>query len=125
LFLFEAAVDSFAAGVDVDRLSDSLHARWITDSRTSRSNEGLLWLLAHFIILQTSTNQLVLHSRSLRVLYSLLSALSNLIRAGFAAGDARDVEEEHQPLLPPYVSSKLASLTDRDEISGLLEKFTS
>lgn len=90
-----------------------------------------MWLLAHFIVLQKTKKQLVLHSRSLRVLYSLLSALSVEIRAGFAAadlkasGEARDIEEIPQPSLPPYVSDKLASLTDRDEISGLLEKFTS
>jgi ubiquitin-protein ligase E3 C len=131
LFLFESNVGVFAAVVDVDCLSDSLHAGSITAPKTPKSQAGLMWLLAHFVVLQKTNKQLVLHSRSLRVLYSLLSALSAEIRAGFAAadlkssGEARDLEEVPQPTLPPYVSDKLASLTDRDEISGLLEKFTS
>ncbi len=131
LFLFESNVDIFSADIDVDRLSDSLHGGANTASKTSKSQAGLMWLLAHFIVLQKAKKQLVLHSRSLRVLYSLLSALSAEIRSGFAAadlkttGEARDIEEVPQPTLPPYVSDKLASLTDRDEIVGLLEKFTS
>ena len=131
LFLFESNVGTFAADIDVDRLSDSLHDGIVTLSKTSRSQTGLMWLLAHFVVLQKTKKQLVLHSRSLRVLYSLLSALSTEIRAGFAtadlkaSGEARDMEETPQPTLPPYISDKLASLTDRDGISGLLEKFTS
>lgn len=131
LFLFESNVGSFAADIDVDRLSDSLHAGLISKPKTSGSETRLIWLLSHFIVLQKTKKQLVLHSRSLRVLYSLLSALSTQIRAGFAAsdlkasGDPRDIEEAPQPTLPSYVSDKLSSLTDRDEISGLLEKFTS
>ncbi len=131
LFLFESNVEAFAADIDVDRLSDSLRDGLMTPSKTSSSQTGLMWLLAHFVVLQKTKKQLVLHSRSLRVLYSLLSALSAEIRAGFAtvdlkaSGEARDIEEIPQPTLPPYVSDKLASLTDRDEISGLLEKFTS
>ena len=131
MFLFESNVDIFSADIDVDRLSDSLHGGANTASKTSKSQAGLMWLLAHFIVLQKAKKQLVLHSRSLRVLYSLLSALSAEIRSGFAAadlkttGEARDIEEVPQPTLPPYVSDKLASLTDRDEIVGLLEKFTS
>ncbi|KAK4126884.1 hypothetical protein N657DRAFT_564681 [Parathielavia appendiculata] len=131
LFLFEANITSFAADIDVDCLSDSLSAELIADSKWSGSQTGLMWLLAHFIVLQKTRKQLVLHSRSLRVLYSLLAALSTEIRVGFsvselkASVEARDIEEGPQPSLPPYVSDKLASLTDRDEISGLLEKFTS
>jgi ubiquitin-protein ligase E3 C len=131
LFLFESNVDFFAADVDVDRLSDSLHSGLIPDPKTPASQARLIWLLCHFIVLQKAKKQLVLHSRSLRVLYSLLSVLSTQIRAGFAAsdlkasGDPREMEEVPQPTLPSYVSDKLSSLTDREEISGLLEKFTS
>lgn len=127
LFLFESNVDSFAAAVDVDRLSDSLQTGRL---KVSGAPAGLMWLLAHFIVLQKSRKQLVLHSRSLRVLYTLLSALSNQIREGFAALDPKPASEVHNgeedlsPLLPSYVFQNLASLTDRDEISGLLEKFT-
>ncbi|KAL2127987.1 hypothetical protein VTI74DRAFT_9877 [Chaetomium olivicolor] len=130
LFLFESNIASFATNVDVDRLSDSVAAGTITDSKTAESQTSLMWLLAHFIVLQKTRKQLVLNPRSLRVLYSLLSALSAQIRVGFAAGDLKpssedsDFEEVSQPILPPYVSAQLASLTDRDEISGLLEKFT-
>ncbi|SPQ26829.1 83e2b5bb-b7cd-4b81-b9d5-e27a3a1c63a3 [Thermothielavioides terrestris] len=126
--LFESDVGSFGANVDVDRLSVSLDARRI---ETSGSQADLMWLLAHFIVLQKTRRQLALHSHSLRVLYSLLSVLSNQIREAFPASDlkpssaASEIEEGVQPMLPPYVSSHLASLTDKDEITGVLEKFTS
>jgi len=132
LHLFESNIDSFAADVDVDALSDSLNNGSLPDARTSGSQANLLWLLAHFIVLQKNRKQLVLHSHSLRVLSSLLSALSLQIRVAFAAAglkastEIEDLDDisEPQPGLPPYVSDKLTSLTDRDEISGLLEKFT-
>lgn len=130
LFLFEANVESFAAHVNVDRLSDVLDTGMAGDQRMSESQTDLMWLLAHFIVLQAARKRLVLHSHSLKALYYLLSALSNQIRASFApsdlkASEARDVEDVAPATLPPYVSDKLASLTDRDEISGLLDKFTS
>ncbi|GAB1315989.1 ubiquitin-protein ligase (E3) [Madurella fahalii] len=131
LFLFESNVDSFAAHVDINHLSDSLLARLSAEAGTSGPQEGLMWLLAHFVVLQKTRKQEVLHSRSLKALYSLLSAISDQVRAGFAPSDMRDpgesdgVEELGGQTLPPYVSDKLASLTDRDEISRLLEKFTS
>ncbi|KXX75514.1 putative E3 ubiquitin-protein ligase HUL5 [Madurella mycetomatis] len=131
LFLFESNAGFFAADIDVDHLSDSLLARLSTETRTPGSQESLMWLLAHFVDLQNKRKQQVLHSRSLRALYSLLSAISDQVRAGFAPLDMRDsvesdgVEDLGGQTLPPYVSDKLASLTDRDEISRLLEKFTS
>jgi ubiquitin-protein ligase E3 C len=131
LFLFESNVGYFAAAVDVDRLSDSLQRGITTGPEVAGSQAGLMWLLSHFIVLQKTKNQIVLHSRSLRVLYSLLSALSVKIRTGFGASywkisaETGDVEDTPEPMLPPYVSDRLASLTDRDEISGVLEKFTS
>ncbi|KAL2019897.1 hypothetical protein VTK56DRAFT_9072 [Thermocarpiscus australiensis] len=131
LSLFESNVGYFAdVVVDVDRLADMLLAVISADPRTSGSEDGL-WLLAHFVDLQRTRKQRVLRLSSLQVLYYLLSAHSNLIREGFPAsglktsGDARDREQAPQPALPLYISDKLASLTSRDEISGLLEKFTS
>ncbi|KAL2174978.1 uncharacterized protein P884DRAFT_301950 [Thermothelomyces heterothallicus CBS 202.75] len=132
LFLFESNVGSFAADIDVDLLSDTLQAAVGMGTKTVGSQGGLMWLLSHFIVLQKTRKHLVLHSRSLRVLYSLLSALSNQIRAAFAASEVKpaaveagDLEDIPEPILPPYVSDKLASLTDREEIMGLFEKFTS
>lgn len=132
LFLFESNVGSFAVDVDVDILSESLEAAMATGTRAVGSQEGLMWLLSHFIVLQKTRKRLVLHSHSLRVLYALLSALSNQIRAAFSSSELKpsavetgDLEDVPEPTLPPYVSDKLASLTDREEISGLLEKFTS
>ncbi len=132
LFLFESNIASFAPAVDVDALSYSLSTGAVPDSSPSSAQTNLLWLLAHFIVLQKSRKQVALHSHSLRVLSSLLSVLSPQVRAGFAAADLKSSPETEdlddiprsQPALPPYVSDKLASLTDRDEISGLLEKFT-
>lgn len=131
IFLFEANPDTFGANVDVDRLSEWLHAGLVAEPGLPRCQTDLMWLLAHFIVLQKIRKQTVLHSRSLKVLYSLLSALSSQIRFGFAPSDLKssaDIDNEegecHQ-ILPLYVSEKLASLTDRDEISSLLKQFTS
>jgi ubiquitin-protein ligase E3 C len=129
--LFEANIDSFATDVDLDLLSDSLQVETVAGTTTSGSQTGLMWLLAHFIVLQKAKGQPVPHSsRSLRILYFLMSALSNRIRAGFTvsqakpSGEARDVEESPQATLPRYVALALASLADEHEISGLLGKLT-
>ncbi|KAL2162218.1 hypothetical protein VTH06DRAFT_7131 [Thermothelomyces fergusii] len=132
LSLFEFNVDSFAASIDVDLLSDTLQIAMDMGITTVWSQGGLWWLLSHFIVLQKSRKHVALHARSLRVLYTFLSTLSNQIRAAFAASDVKaatveagDLKEAPESILPPYVSSKLASLTDREEITGLFEKFTS
>lgn len=110
--------------MDVDRLSRSLHA-CLTPEQKSLPEAHLLWLLGHFIVLQKSRKQAVLHSRSVKVLYALLSALSDQIRAGFASPTAKAEGEEDVMAqgLPPYVLEQASSLTNRDEISGLLKAF--
>ncbi|KAK4164563.1 hypothetical protein QBC43DRAFT_317740 [Cladorrhinum sp. PSN259] len=126
--LFEQNVNSFAAHVDLDRLSGSLVK--FTDLRGPALQDNLLWLLAHFIALRTSGSHQAAHLPSLKALYSLLSVLSTHIRVGFAASEAEasaDVREgdvASQQIFPTYISTSLTSLTARDEISRLLEKFT-
>ncbi|KAK3994546.1 hypothetical protein QBC44DRAFT_357130 [Cladorrhinum sp. PSN332] len=129
IHLFEQNVNSFAAHMNFDRLSRSLVK--IEDFGGAGSQAKLLWLLAHFIALRTSGRQQAAHLPSLKALYSLLSVLSTHIRASFSASaaetsaDAREGVEVSKNTLPPYISALLASLTVRDEISGLLEEFAS
>ncbi|KAL1841883.1 hypothetical protein VTJ49DRAFT_6482 [Mycothermus thermophilus] len=131
LFLFESNIGAFAADIDVDQLSSSIAAgsnvRFIAAASPSR----LMWLLAHFIALQKAKKQVALHAKSLKALYTLLSTLSTPIRAAFSApnlkasDETETLEEPSQPALAPYISDQLSSLTNRDEISGLLGQFIS
>ncbi|KAK0628869.1 hypothetical protein B0T17DRAFT_523943 [Bombardia bombarda] len=129
--LFECNLDSFAAGVDTNRLSESLLAAAPEEPKTAESQAALLWLLAHFIALQRAKKQQALNSLFPKALYLLLSLSANQIRAGFSAPDSRgltetqEVEEVSHQALAPYVSKQLASLIDKGEISGLLDKLTS
>ncbi|KAL2266072.1 hypothetical protein VTJ83DRAFT_5424 [Remersonia thermophila] len=131
LFLFESNIGAFAADMDVDQLSDALATGDIVSSVSSASPSRLMWLLAHFIALQKKKKGVALHARSLKALYSLLSTLSTPIRAAFsvpnlkASGETETLEEPSRPSLAPYVSDQLSSLTNRDEISGLLGQFIS
>jgi hypothetical protein len=53
---------------------------------------------------------------------------SHRIREYFVSGPRSSGNEEaddiFQEILPPYVSDSLVSLNGKDEISGLLERFT-
>jgi ubiquitin-protein ligase E3 C len=131
MLMFESNVTSFATEVDIDRLSELILATVPGESKTSKSEIAILWLLAHFIALQKAKKQHSLHSLRLKALYLLLTLSSNEIRTAFAPSDMRsssetqEIEDLSSQGLPPYVSRELSSLVDKGEISGLLAKFTS
>lgn len=120
---------SFAAHIDFDRLSGSL-IKSDDDLGSAESQANLLWLLAHFIELRISKHHQAVNLSTLKALHSLLSVLSTQIRTSFAVSEAepnsdgRDGDEISEQSLPPYISAALAKLSARDEISGLLDKFT-
>lgn len=130
LLLFEQNIGSFVEDIDLDRLSKSLLAAPPKDPKTPESQSAVLWLLAHFVSLHKSKKVLESHPQYLKSLYLLLCVTSDQIRAGFATpdsrgpGETRDLDEAPKQNLPPYVSDGLSTLIDKDEISGLLKRFT-
>ncbi|KAK0640874.1 hypothetical protein B0T16DRAFT_336075 [Cercophora newfieldiana] len=129
LVWFQDSIGAFAESVDMDLLSESVAASTPEEPKTPESQSAFLWLLAHFIVLHKAKRLQTLHSRYLRTLYLLLCISSNQIREYFVpssqpssrGGKGDDIAQE---ILPPYVSESLVSLNDKDEISGLLERFT-
>ncbi|KAK0707438.1 hypothetical protein B0H67DRAFT_311243 [Lasiosphaeris hirsuta] len=129
LLLFEQNIGSFVEDIDLDHLSSSLLAAPPKDPKTPEAQSAVLWLLAHFVSLHKSKETSESHPQYLKTLYSLLCVTSDQIRAGFAPPDSRgsgerELDEAPEQNLPPYVSNSLATLIDKDEISGLLERFT-
>ncbi|KAI1502153.1 hypothetical protein F5X99DRAFT_168959 [Biscogniauxia marginata] len=116
--LSQGIIDAFSARNDVG----------------SRSKDGLLWLLAHFIALNraVSTSQ---GSTYLEALYLLLSLLTEdiQIRSSPPEGTndvtsddgSEDVEIKDSAPLPEYVVSQLDFLVNEDGILELLNRFTS
>jgi len=126
---FQDNIGSFADSVDMDLLSNAITVSSPEEPKTPESQSAFLWLLAHFIALHKAKKLQTLHSRYLRTLYLLLCISSNQIREYFVSGSRgssgdREADDIAQEILPPYVSDSLISLNEKDEISGLLERFT-
>ena len=130
LVLFERNIGSFAAELDMGHVSNAILAATLEEPKTVKLQSASIWLLAHFIGLQKASRPPSMSLRHLRALYVLLCISSNQIRDCFTGGGsrgssgARNTQESSQETLPAYVSENLASLIDKDEISGLLERFT-
>ncbi|KAK0617058.1 hypothetical protein B0T14DRAFT_589417 [Immersiella caudata] len=125
---FEDHVGLFADTVDMGLLSGSIIASASSEPKTPEPQSASLWLLAHFIALHRAKKLQALHPQYLRALYLLLCISSHRIREYFVSGSRASIGEEAddiaQEILPPYVSKSLLSLNGKDEISGLLERFT-
>ncbi|KAI5917156.1 hypothetical protein F4810DRAFT_79985 [Camillea tinctor] len=124
-----------AQRINLHALSQSVIDTFSTrEEAGSRSKDGLLWLLAHFIALNRaiSTSQ---GSTYLEALYLLLSFLTDDIRIRSTTNpeevdDTSDHESEDADFkdsshLPEYVNSQLDFLVNEDGISELLNRFTS
>lgn len=127
LTLFEANVGQIAPDVDIDRLAEAITSPAPEEPKTPESQLRFLWLLAHFVDLHKASKQHALHLRYLRTLHLLLCISSTMIRDYFvsssrSSGD--DEADDARGLLPPYISKRLMSLNKKQEISGLLERFT-
>ena len=125
---FEDHVGLFADTVDMGLLSESITASAPGEPKTPEPQSAFLWLLAHFIALHRTKKLQALHPQYLGALYLLLCISSHRIREYFVSGSRASSNEETddiaQETLPPYVSDNLLSLNRKDEVSGLLERFT-
>ncbi|KAI1633710.1 hypothetical protein F4809DRAFT_652390 [Biscogniauxia mediterranea] len=133
LFLQRSPVE-IARRINLQALSQSVINAFSTRQEVgSRSKDGLLWLLAHFIALNRAiaTSQ---GSTYLEALYLLLSFLTDDIRIRSTTpeevddtsdNESEDVDLKDSAPLPEYVDSQLDFLVNEDGISELLNRFTS
>lgn len=118
--VFEEKVDLISPYIDILRLSEVLIKMLPGPSGAKLTQGQRLWLLAHFISLKRTHRQGLFHPLSLKALSIQLSALSTPISSVF------NVEvSDKRPRIPPYVHMELGMLVDKDEISRLLQEFTS
>lgn len=124
LGLLEQNVALFAQHIDFDALSRAVIESYSNSKqRPDRKPEELLWLLAHVIDLQRNQmGEIPSSPLYLRAICTQLSALANTIRVQLLSQGTSDTES---PSPPDYLTAKIGSLADKDEISWLLDKFTS
>lgn len=127
LELFEANVSAFANNVDVEKVSAAIVDAYTTGWASSQSTDARLWLLAHFIALGNGKRDVSLGSSYLNAIYLQLSSLLTALKKhhiGQGPTSTTDASDEPQQRLPPFIDKAIASLVERDEISHILEKFT-
>lgn len=127
LELFEANVAAFAERVDVEKVSAAIVESYSTGWATSQPADVRLWLLAHFIALGNSKKDVSLGCSYLNAMYIQLSGLHVELKkhhVGQGPTSAADSSIEAKRRLPPFIEKAIESLVDRDEISHILEKFT-
>lgn len=129
LELFETNVAAFAERVDVDKVSAAIVESYSTGWANSQPAEIRLWLLAHFIALGNNKKNAVSFGTSyLNAIYIQLSSLHVELKkhhVGQGLASAGDSSAEDKRRLPPFIEKAIESLVKRDEISHILEKFTS
>ncbi|KAK7402393.1 ubiquitin-protein ligase (E3) [Neonectria punicea] len=132
LHLVEGNIDVFSQAVSAPTLASAILHEMSSASASQQPQDGLLWLLAHFIDLGRLALDASHRFKYLETLYTLLSALSQDIRVRInikASAETSDSDEPHdeallQPL-DPYVASRLLSLVENVSISKLLQDFSS
>jgi len=129
--LLENNVDAFAAGVNLDHLSQSVLSLAREELASQVEPTSQLWVLSHFIALhETDEAQKASQHLYVKALFTLLSSTSNYVRDGFVAPKSSTLDggrgdEANTSQLDSYVNGKLATLVAKDEISRLLARFTS
>lgn len=129
LTAFQQDAATFAADIDMERLSESIIGSISKESKTPGMQTAFLWLLAHFIDLHRAKRLRALQPRYINTLYLLLCVSSQQIRERFGSGSRgsrsdRSLDSSAQEVLPPYVVQNLDLLINKDEISELLKRFT-
>lgn len=127
LELFESNVPAFADSVDVEKVSAAIVEAYTTGWAQSQSVEARLWLLAHFIALGNGKQDVSLGSSYLNAIYLQLSSLLTTLKKhhiGQGPTTSTDASDEPHQRLPPFIEKAVESLVARDEISHILERFT-
>ena len=127
LAFFEEHITVFAGHVDTRQLSTAIVNGYSSGTAATRTKDDLLWLLAHFIALERAKGGVSQNSLYLNALYAQLSALHGELRDRPIAQVSKEAtlkSADAEDQLPPFVAEAIRSLVDKDEISDLLEKFT-
>lgn len=127
LELFEANVSAFANNVNVETVSAAIVEAYTTGWSSSQSVDARLWLLAHFIALGNDKQGVSLGSSYLNAIYLQLSSLLTTLKKhhiGQGPTTTTDASDEPHQRLPPFIEKAVESLVERDEISHILERFT-
>lgn len=118
LVIVEENISFWANSIDTTWLAEGVLGMAM-DAVVKVPRVDLVWLLSHFIAIQRAKTTTSLPSTYLRGLYMLLSLCSTEISSSFTR------QGNNALRLPPYVADQVISLVDKNEISGLLERFTS
>ncbi|RCI17090.1 hypothetical protein L249_2698 [Ophiocordyceps polyrhachis-furcata BCC 54312] len=126
LVLFEEDVNSFADGIDVRKLAETIRDSYASRSAMPAPKDRLLSLLAHFIGLGRQWLNPLDNFIYLSALFSQLSFLSSEISAwlGSRPVPVPSSNQSSESSAQPYVSRLLLSLVDEDGISKLLHDFS-
>lgn len=123
LELFESNVGAFAERIDTEKVSAGVVEAYTAGWASAQQTDARLWLLAHFIALGNATRDSSLGPSYLHALYIQLSSLHVELKKyhiGHATADSANPKKR----LPPFIETAIQSLVEKDEISHVLEKFT-
>lgn len=127
LELFEANVGTFAYTIAVDKVSSAIVESYTAGWASTQPADARLWLLAHFIALGNGQREVSSGSSYLNAMYIQLSSLHAELKKHHIGTDSVspvDSSFDGQRHLPPFIGNMIKSLVQRDEISHVLEKFT-
>lgn len=123
LKLFEGNVGAFAERIDIEKVSAGIVEAYAVGWASTQQTDARLWLLAHFIALGNATRDSALGSSYLHALYIQLSSLHLELKKyhiGHATADSTLAKKR----LPPFIEEAIQSLVEKDEITHVLERFT-
>lgn len=127
LELFEAHVATFAGQIDMEKVSAAIGEAYTTGLASSSPSDARLWLLAHFIALGNCRQDMSLGSSYLNAMYIQLSSLHIELKKhhiGQRPIGSANASADSKKQFPPFIDRAVSSLVERDEISHILEKFT-
>lgn len=127
LGLFEANVSAFAERVNTEKVSTAIVEAYATGWASAQPTDSRLWLLAHFIALGNSRKDISPGPSYLNALYTQLSSLHGELKKYHIGQGSKSPTDpgSSKKRLPPFIEGTIESLVEKDEISNILEKFTS
>lgn len=123
LKLFEGNVGTFAERIDMEKVSAGIVEAYAAGWASTQQTDARLWLLAHFIALGNATRDSALGTSYLHALYIQLSSL-HLELKKYHIGHATTDSATAKKRLPPFIETAIRSLVEKDEITHVLERFT-
>lgn len=124
--LFEDNVAAFSERIDIQKVSASVVEAYAAGWISSYGTESRLWLLAHFIALGNATRDSALGPSYLHALYVQLSSLHLELKRyhiGHATTDSATAKKR-LPSCMAFIERAVQSLVAKDEITHVLERFT-